>query len=185
MYKSLLRTPAGEQLRVYNGMYLTHWKLGHRDEAAQAFGRLIAYGLAHEHLAVKFLFKPGSTTFWSDAQLKEAYPVWLQQIAQRTSQHNACLEIVGHTTRTGPALYNDRLSLRRAQYIKQQLESEAPQLHSRTRASGHGFRENLIGTATDDVRDALDRRVEFKVIGCFNGTITKADRAAKVEMERE
>ena len=46
MYKSLLRTPAGAQLRVYNGLYLTHWKLGHRDEAAQAFGRMIACSVA-------------------------------------------------------------------------------------------------------------------------------------------
>ena len=185
LYKSVLRTPAGEQLRAYNGLYLTHWKLGHRDEAAQAFGRMIAYGLAREHLAVKFLFKPGSTAFWSDAQLKEAYPVWLQQIAQRTSQHNACLEIVGHTTRTGPVPYNDRLSLRRAQYIKQQLEAEAPPLRNRTRARGQGSRENLIGTATDDMRDALDRRVEFKVIGCFNGAVTKAGREAKGERDGE
>jgi hypothetical protein len=29
-----------------------------------------------------------------------------------------------------------------------------------------GSRENLIGLATDDLRDALDRRVEFKVIDC-------------------
>jgi hypothetical protein len=29
-----------------------------------------------------------------------------------------------------------------------------------------GFRENLIGTGTDDARDALDRRVEFKITGC-------------------
>jgi outer membrane protein OmpA-like peptidoglycan-associated protein len=183
LYKSVLRTPAGEQLRVYNGLYLTHWKLGHRDEAAQAFGRMIAYGLAHEHLAVKFLFKPGSTAFWSDAQLREAYPVWLQQIAQRTAEHNACLEIVGHTTRTGSASRNDRVSLLRAQYIKQRLESEAPQLHSRIRASGQGSRENLIGTATDDVRDALDRRVEFKVTGCFNGVVAKSGSGAKVQVE--
>ena len=183
LYKSVLRTPAGEQLRVYNGLYLTHWKLGHRDEAAQAFGRMIAYGLAHEHLAVKFLFKPGSTAFWSDAQLREAYPVWLQQIARHTSQHNACLEIVGHTTRTGPAPRNDRLSLLRAQYIKQRLESEAPQLSSRTRASGQGSRENLIGTATDNMTDALDRRVEFKVLGCFNGAVAKSGSVSKVERD--
>ena len=29
-----------------------------------------------------------------------------------------------------------------------------------------GFRENVIGTGTDDLRDALDRRVEFKVRPC-------------------
>ena len=33
-------------------------------------------------------------------------------------------------------------------------------------ATGRGFKENLVGTGKDDASDALDRRVEFKVIGC-------------------
>ena len=57
-------------------------------------------------------------------------------------------------------------SLQRAAYIKQRLDKEAPELASRTKASGLGFRENLVGTGTDDARDALDRRVEFKITGC-------------------
>ena len=73
LYQSALRTPAGEQLRVYNGLYLAHWKLGHRDDAAQAFGRMVAYGLAQEHLAIKFLFKPGSTALWSAAPSREPH----------------------------------------------------------------------------------------------------------------
>jgi len=166
LYQSALHTPAGEQLRVYNGLYLTHWQLGHRDDAAQAFGRMVAYGLAQEHLAVKFLFKPGSTALWSDAQSREPYLMWLQQIAQHTLQQNMCLEIIGHTSRTGPEPLNERLSLRRAEYIQARLEAEAPPLRSRTITSGKGSRENLIGTATDDARDALDRRVAFNVIRC-------------------
>ncbi len=166
LYQSALRTPAGEQLRVYNGLYLAHWKLGHHDDAAQAFGRMVAYGLAHEHLTVKFLFRPGSTALWSDAQSREPHSMWLQQIAQHTAQKNACLEIIGHTSRTGPEPLNERLSLRRAEYIKERLEAEAPPLRNRTITGGKGSRENVIGTATDDVRDALDRRVEFNVISC-------------------
>jgi hypothetical protein len=46
------------------------------------------------------------------------------------------------------------------------LEAEAPPLRNRTITSGKGSRENLIGTGTDDARDALDRRVEFIVIRC-------------------
>jgi outer membrane protein OmpA-like peptidoglycan-associated protein len=166
MYKSALRSPAGEQLRVFNGIYLASWKLGRKEEAAQAFGRIVDYGLSNKRLAVKFLFKPGSTSFWADSQASGPYPVWLRQIAQRTSQANACLEIVGHTSRTGPEPLNDRLSLLRAEYIKQRLEFEAPQLSKRTIAGGKGSRENIVGTASDDASDALDRRVEFKVISC-------------------
>jgi hypothetical protein len=29
-----------------------------------------------------------------------------------------------------------------------------------------GWRENLVGIGSDDVRDAIDRRVEFKVVDC-------------------
>jgi hypothetical protein len=29
-----------------------------------------------------------------------------------------------------------------------------------------GFRENIVGTGADDASDALDRRVEFKVVAC-------------------
>jgi outer membrane protein OmpA-like peptidoglycan-associated protein len=166
LYQSALRTPAGEQVRVYNGLYLAHWKLGHRDKAAQAFGRMVAYGLAQEHLAVKFLFKPGSTVLWSAAQSRKPHRMWLQQIAQHTTQQHMCLEIIGHTSRTGPEPLNEYLSLRRAEYIQTRLAAAAPSLRNRTITNGKGSRENLIGTATDDARDALDRRVEFNVIRC-------------------
>ncbi len=166
LYQSALRASGGDQLRVYNGLYLASWKLGRRNEAAQAFGRIVDYGLTNKRLAVKFLFKPGSTDFWPDRQVTGPYPTWLKQIAQRTSQNKGCLEIVGHTSRTGPEPLNERLSLLRAGYIKQKLEYDAPELRTRTIANGAGSRENLIGTATDDARDALDRRVEFKVVDC-------------------
>jgi len=41
-----------------------------------------------------------------------------------------------------------------------------PEITGRIQAVGMGFRENVIGTGTDDLRDALDRRVEFKVRPC-------------------
>lgn len=166
LYRSALQAPAGEQLRVYNGLYLTSWKLGRRNEATQAFGKIVDYGLTNKRLAVKFLFKPGSTDFWPDRQVTGPYPIWLKQIAQRTSENKGCLEIVGHTSRTGPEPLNDRLSLLRAGTIKQKLEYDVPDLRTRTIANGVGSKENLVGSATDDARDALDRRVEFKVVDC-------------------
>jgi outer membrane protein OmpA-like peptidoglycan-associated protein len=36
----------------------------------------------------------------------------------------------------------------------------------RTETIGMGFRQNLVGSGTDDAGDALDRRVEFKVVQC-------------------
>ena len=39
-------------------------------------------------------------------------------------------------------------------------------LANRIDVDGVGWRDNIIGSGTDDSRDSLDRRVEFKVKGC-------------------
>jgi len=166
LYKSALDSPGGEQLRVYNGLYLANWRLGKNADAEQAFGKVVSTGLANKNLGVKFLFNAGTTDFWSDPKVSGPYAIWLRQIARQAAAAKACMNIVGHTSHTGSEQMNDRLSERRAAYIKQRLDSEAPELASRTRAAGMGFRENLVGTGTDDARDALDRRVEFRVVGC-------------------
>jgi hypothetical protein len=166
LYQTAAGKPGGEQLRVLNGIYLASWKLGRAKDAEDAFGKVVALGLSSNNLGVKFLFNPGTTNFWSDPQVSGPYGFWLRQIARQAVLARVCMNLVGHTSRTGSVSYNDRLSLQRATYIKQRLEKEAPQLVSRTRASGMGFRENLVGTGTDDARDALDRRVEFKISEC-------------------
>ena len=61
---------------------------------------------------------------------------------------------------------NERLSLMRAQYIKQRISASAPPLGQRTTAIGKGSSQNLSGLGTDDARDALDRRVDFTVKDC-------------------
>lgn len=166
LYQRALESPGGDQLRVHNGIYLTNWRLGRMAQAETAFSRVVAVGLANRSLGVKFLFKPNSTEFWSDAKVSGPYDIWLRQIAQQVSRSKACVMVVGHTSRTGTEQYNDRLSQRRAEYIRQRLESEAGELSQRLRAQGKGFRENLVGSGADDLSDALDRRVEFKIDGC-------------------
>ncbi len=166
LYASAQRTSAGDQFRVYNGLYLANWKLGRRDRAEAAFRNIVDYGLQHQRLAVKFLFRPGSTAFGSDTKLTEPYPIWLKAIAARAATGNACMEVTGHTSATGPEPLNERLSILRAEYVKSQLEVNAPALAKRTIANGMGSRQTMVGTGRDDASDALDRRVEFKVIGC-------------------
>ena len=165
LYSSAQRSPAGDQFRVYNGLYLSHWKLGHRPEAAAAFKQIVDHGLAQKRLAVKFLFRPGAVAF-VDAKLSAPYPGWISAIASRASAAGACLEVVGHTSATGPEPLNERLSQLRAEHLKSLLDASAPLLTKRTIASGMGSRQMLVGNGRDDVSDALDRRVEFKVIGC-------------------
>ncbi len=165
-YRTALGAPGGDQLRVHNGVYLANWKLNRRDDAEEAFGRLVDFSLMTNKLGVKFLFKPGSTHFLDDQAITAPYPMWLRQIASRVIEFNLCLEIVGHTSPTGPTQLNERLSALRAQTIKQLLEADEPRLGERLIATGVGPKENLIGTGKDDSSDALDRRVEFKVLKC-------------------
>jgi outer membrane protein OmpA-like peptidoglycan-associated protein len=170
-YQAVLAMPGGEQLRTYNGIYLANAKLGRRDAATQSFGQLVNYGLANKRLAIKFLFKPGSTAFLSNPQATGSYPLWLKQIATHTAKSNTCLEITGHTSPSGPEPINERLSLRRAEYIQQRLASQASALGKRTVATGKGSREALVGTGKDDITDALDRRVSFEVIDCATSSV--------------
>jgi outer membrane protein OmpA-like peptidoglycan-associated protein len=164
LYLTARKTPAGDQLRVYNGLYLCATKLGNAEQAEVAFRDLVDYGLRKKKLAVKFLFRPGSVRFASDNTFSGAYGMWLQQIALQTNTSQSCLQVTGHTSPTGPAQLNDSLSLLRAEYIQSQLESDQPALKKRTVAAGAGSRENLIGTGRDDATDVLDRRVELKPI---------------------
>ncbi|SCK53197.1 Outer membrane protein OmpA [Variovorax sp. HW608] len=156
----------GEQLRVLNGIYLSSARLGKSAEAEQAFGKLVAYGIANQQLGVKFLFNPNTTVFWSEQKISGPYPMWLREIAKASAGAKVCMDIIGHTSHTGSVAYNDTLSLQRAKYIQQRLVGEAAVLGTRTAPSGKGFRENIIGSGTDDAVDALDRRVEFKIVDC-------------------
>ena len=165
-YRSALALPTGEQLRVMNGIYLASAKLGRTQEAEQAFGRVVALGIAYNELGVKFLFNPGSTDFWSDSRVSGAYPMWLRQIARESTSAKVCMNVVGHTSRTGSEAANDALSLQRANAIRQRLAGEAAALGTKTKTSGMGFRQNIVGSGTDNAVDALDRRVEFKIVPC-------------------
>jgi len=165
-YRTARKLPGGEQHRVRIGTYLAATKLARRDDMVDAFGDLVDYGLGADQLMVKLLFKPGTTQFIDNSQVTEPYPMWLSQIATRARQKGACLEIVGHTSHTGLPQVNERLSVLRAQFVMDLLLTGAPDNRGRMIATGRGFKENLVGTGKDDASDALDRRVEFKVIGC-------------------
>jgi tetratricopeptide (TPR) repeat protein len=165
-YRSALAMPTGEQIRVMNGIYLASAKLGRTAEAEQAFGRVVALGIAYNELGVKFLFNPGSTDFWSDPRVSGPYGMWLRQIAKEGTAAKVCMNVVGHTSKTGSEQVNDALSLQRANFIKQRLATESATLGARTKTAGMGFRQNIVGSGTDNAVDALDRRVEFKIIPC-------------------
>lgn len=157
------------RLKALNGEYMSHVKLGQIRQSEIAFGKMMAYAIPNDVLQIRFLFAPGSTEFWRDSVTNpylQYYPMWLRQIARELALSSVCMAIVGHTSRTGSEALNSRLSLQRATAIQQELGNESPQLLRRTEALGMGFRQNLVGSGTDDAGDALDRRVEFKVVQC-------------------
>lgn len=164
-YAIAMRAAAGDELRILNGVYLANYKLGQHQAARLVFGRIVDFGLERGRMAVKFLFRPGSTAF-GDPQMAAAYPYWIGELAHRAEERKSCLEIVGHASRSGPEEVNERISLLRAETIKQKLDAAAPALRARTIAHGVGSRETLVGNGRDDASDLLDRRVVFKVLEC-------------------
>ena len=72
------------------------------------------------------------------------------------------ITLVGHTDVRGDDVYNDRLSLRRAETVKAFLIKELGIPAALLSVEGHGKRELLFsGTAEED--HALNRRVEVIV----------------------
>jgi outer membrane protein OmpA-like peptidoglycan-associated protein len=153
-------------LRVLNGLYLTSWQLGQRDAARDAFGKLVTSGLELKRLPVKLLFQPGRTTFNQVGDLPQQYQLWIASLAQQAGKAESCVRIVGHTSRTGSARANETLSRQRAEAVQKLLEQNNRALGARLSAAGAGSKEALVGLGTDDLRDALDRRVEFRVVDC-------------------
>jgi outer membrane protein OmpA-like peptidoglycan-associated protein len=167
LYKEASALADPGDLRVLNGLYLTSWQLGQREAAREAFSKLVDSGLESKRLPVKMLFQPGKTSFNQVGDLPQQYQIWLASLAQQTGKASACVRIVGHTSRTGSARVNETLSRQRAEAIQKMLLQQNRSLGTRLTAAGVGSKEALVGLGTDDQRDALDRRVEFRVVDCI------------------
>jgi outer membrane protein OmpA-like peptidoglycan-associated protein len=167
LYHEAQTVAAPDDLRVLNGLYATSWKTGRKKEAAETFGKIVDLGLESRQLPIKIFFNPGTTTLLQSSDLQAQYGVWLQQVAARAATRESCLRVVGHTSRTGDPAANEVLSQKRATAIKQRLERENRKLAPKIAAEGVGSREVIVGLGTDDLRDALDRRVEFRAVDCL------------------
>ena len=166
LFNSVLRNPAGDQPRVYTGVYLSNLKLGRREPAMLAFGKIAQQGMDAKRLAVKFNFSQGGASLAKDSS---PYDRWVKELAIQSSRATAtgtCMEVSAHTGRAGSEPLNQRLSLQRAEYVKQRLVTERKDLASKITAKGYGSSEALVATGRDDSSDALDRRIEFKPTAC-------------------
>lgn len=159
----MLTNPAGNPARVYAGIYLDNMKLGNKKAAMQAFGRLVDMGLATDRLAVRFNFPPGATAFSQDQQ---ASSQWLSEIAKQSLRQTSCIEVAGHTRRSPSEQLDERLSLQRAEFVRQKMVAANPNFAKRSQAKDYGSQRAIVGTGKGNDSDALDQRIEFKKISC-------------------
>lgn len=133
----------------------------------QAFGKIAEQGLGAKRLAVKFGFQTGATGFAKD---DAPYDRWLKELAKQSAQvartTGGCLEIAGHTGRAGSEPLNERVSLQRAEYVRQRLIEQRKDLAKRLSARGYGSKDALVATGREDLSDALDRRIELRPVSC-------------------
>lgn len=158
--------PDGQIMKTFRGLYLCFIKLNRIEDAEKAFGKLTDLGIRDNNLYVKMLFQVNKTDFLGSRENQLEYPIWLRQIARTLRESGSCLEISGHASHSGTEEYNDRLSRMRAERIQALITDTEPDLSNKLKAVGCGFQDNWVGTGADDDSDAIDRRVQFRVIAC-------------------
>lgn len=166
LFKQVSEHPDGDKLmRTYAGLYETNLKLSNQEAAENAFSQLLATSVEeNQNLNIKFLYQVNSIEFVDDPKLKNDYALWLKMIAKYFNDNDQCFHIVGHSSKTGNQVYNKKLSLKRAKAFQNKLPIINIQI--RSKAIGKGFVNNMVGSGTDDAKDAVDRRVEIVVVNC-------------------
>ncbi len=124
-------------------------------EARQAFGAALEAQPARPTAFILY-FLEGQDELTPDSRLLLGRI--LDEIARRPAPE---IVVIGHTDRVGALPYNDALSLRRAERVRDELVKVGIAA-DRIRVAGRGEREPLVPTA-DDVAEARNRRVEINV----------------------
>ncbi len=93
----------------------------------------------------------------------EFYPLLDEGIEALKKHPDRAVEIEGHTCSTGPAEYNMKLSIRRAQSVKDYLVNKGISAE-RLSIKGYGLTKPAADNKTIEGR-RMNRRVEFNVLG--------------------
>jgi outer membrane protein OmpA-like peptidoglycan-associated protein len=165
-------------IKAYIGLYRTNINLKDLNAAEKVFEKIVSLNFEKNSiLNVKVIFLVSKTAF--DDTLAAEYPLWLRKIGEYFQQKNLCVEIVGHSSRSGKLPYNCRLSLDRAVAVQQKLEANFSNVKIHSNTDGKAWAENIVGSGTDDAQDAIDRRVGFKLASC--PIIDNRSRKNKIE----
>jgi len=165
-YDQAASSQSGLQLEALNGQFTNLLKQGEWDRAETAYAKLIRASIAETgEIASKITFNPNSLVpIESKARI---YNIYIKEIAKLVSAVPSCrIRIIGHSSRSGSEMYNDTLSMQRSVWILKEMSSHVPEIADKAETAGRGFRENIVGTGTDDITDEIDRRVEFKFSHC-------------------
>ncbi|HSL47482.1 MAG TPA: OmpA family protein [Candidatus Deferrimicrobiaceae bacterium] len=124
-------------------------------EARQAFGAALGAQPARPASFILY-FLEGRDELTPDS--RAVLTRILDEIARRPAPE---IVVIGHTDRVGAVPFNDALSLRRAERVRDELVNVGIAA-DRIRVAGRGEREPLVPTA-DEVAEARNRRVEINV----------------------
>jgi outer membrane protein OmpA-like peptidoglycan-associated protein len=124
-------------------------------EARQAFGAALD-AQPGRPISFTVYFLEGRDELTPDS--RAVLPRILDEIARRPAPE---IVVIGHTDRVGAVPYNDVLSLRRAERVRDELVKVGIPA-DRIRVAGRGEREPLVATP-DEVPEPRNRRVEIDV----------------------
>jgi outer membrane protein OmpA-like peptidoglycan-associated protein len=141
--------------------------VGHRADKQEA---QLREKLAHSGVEVERhgdtinLVVPGAISFATNsAQLTPNFYTSLNQVAGSLKEFpDSTVQIVGHTDSTGPAAYNQQLSVNRANAVVVYLTAQGIDAQ-RMQALGMGPNQPIADNKTSEGR-AQNRRVEIKII---------------------
>lgn len=163
-FKQVAASPQGDTLTSQVGIYVAGSQVGAEQDVARASERIVDKGIEARRMEFKIFFRPDSVTPYAKPPFDTMRLI--PGAANKIASTNLCLNVIGHTSRTGTAAYNLALSMKRAEFIKEQMSRVNPAGRSRITAIGKGFEDNVIGNGADDDSDLVDRRVEFVVRNC-------------------
>lgn len=158
----VVRSAAGEKVldRAYAGLEASKTSLVERQEDAASVQNRYGATLGAQPprpLSYTVNFAAGSSTELT----AESKPVIEQIKVALAARPVPEVTVIGHTDRAGNADANDKLSVKRAEAVKDILLNTGIKA-STFEVAGRGEREPLVATA-DDVAEARNRRVEISV----------------------
>lgn len=160
--------PWPEYRQNLHELYLCQWQAQQSKAAEKTLQNLLTQHLKHQTpFTLQLLFRPGSTRYASDPRVSAVYPTWLRQIAYTAQQQHACIAIQGYQGPSKLEQSTPDLANKRAKQLQRQLSQYAPNLEQKSvQIQTPSQAPAFIGSATDNWRDALDRRVSIQLHPC-------------------